>query len=350
MLPIEIKNMTREKVIIITILSIGLVFSYYHFAFTHYSDTKVYHSSDILEGDIEKTNVETDNFPITKVNNNFNENKAIENSNNGEIKIDINENWCSASKDLAEHDYSLLSESIKEWNYRIGKASADREGAIYHDDGFYPDNYTLAPYQEMELDELEKEAERGDQWAMVAFVQLANFDKNQKIIYFANELLLKGAVHHSLEYLVKAELTAAKSNFRKKDIDSATANIINAIAYSMLGLKEYSEGGLLAYLGITTRNEIFKDILKPSVILKDKHNLVNDRYDELIRSLSEERDKRSIFLEPAPDLIKKSFTTNLAAASLNSARELEFLNALGVNEVLSKIDSPCFKRLTRTMQ
>tara|TARA_B100001063_G_scaffold20748_1_gene15950 strand:- start:216 stop:1244 length:1029 start_codon:yes stop_codon:yes gene_type:complete len=267
-----------------------------------------------------------------------------------EQKRGIHQNWCSASKDVIIEDRILIEDSMSDWDARIGKAYVGFRAEIHQDDFFYPDNYVLAPYQEMGLDELERSANLNDKWAMVTFIQMATYKEHKKALNFANELLIQGAVHHALEYLVKSELILAKSNLMKNDLNSASNNVANAIAYSILGLEEYSEGGLKAYLGIIERDKELKEIFQPLRFLKERSSLIKKTYNKVSLKLSDERESRSIFLEQAPDLVKKYFNTNLAAVTLNKEKELDLLNELNISNTLSKADTKCVDKLRDAMQ
>jgi hypothetical protein len=267
-----------------------------------------------------------------------------------ERKKEIHQNWCSASKDVIIEDRILIEDSVSDWDARIGKAYVGFNAEIHQDDFFYPDNYFLAPYQEMGLDELERSANLNDKWAMVTFIQMATYKEHKKALHFANELLIQGAVHHALEYLVKSELILAKNNLRKNDLNSASNNVANAIAYSILGLEEYSEGGLKAYLAIIGRDKELKDIFQSLRFLKERSSLIKKAYNKVSLKLSDERESRSIFLEQAPDLVKKYFNTNLAAVTLNKEKELDLLNELNTSNTLSKADTKCVDKLRNSMQ
>jgi len=265
--------------------------------------------------------------------------------NNIPISKDIHSDWCDAQTELNKADYALVQEQEKEWQKYIGKAPAGYDNSIHNGNDFYPDNYNIAPYQELPLDELEQQAFSGDKWAMVAYVQLAGFHEREKAKEIANRLIVRGAFYHGIEYLTVSELASARTNYRREQFDKSAEHMINAIVYTMVGLKNYTESGLIAYLGNISGSKIFQGIMHPAVMLKNRHETIRERYQKLVKLLEREREEQSIFLEEVPEVIKKSFVKYLAAASYGDEKELQFLQNMEVTPEVDLRQSSCLKKM-----
>lgn len=267
-----------------------------------------------------------------------------ESNANNHFRKSLDDDWCNAEVELTSDDFDLVKSEESEWDNFIGKATVSPNGMSYNEDEFYPDNYNIAPYQELPIEELERQAIAGDKWAMVAYVQLAGFHRRDKAREIANELILLGAVHHGVEFLVLSELATARSNARRERIDKSEENIINAIAYTLIGLKSYSDSGVIAYLSNVTKIEVFQDILNPSILLAGKQEVIKNRYDELKTSIETQREMRSIFVKQAPELIKKSFTHKLSLASFRRKEQLQLIHDLMIIPELDFREDSCYER------
>ena len=272
------------------------------------------------------------------------------------VKKAFDENWCVASDELNETDFNYALTLEQEWLQYIGRASAKTTGkAIYHDDTFYPDNAFVASYQELPIEELEGLAFDGDKWAMIAFVQRASFLERDKATEISNRLLVSGASYHAVEYLILNELASASSSYKLTNkFDKAAEHMVNAVAYTMIGIKDYHPSALSSYISNVSDKELFEGVIDPSFLLEGKQDKVREKYLELVESIEQERERQLIDIQSPPEAVKRLFEQRLANYRFRHGDIINSLQSLKVTPEVDFNPTPCTKtymaRLTKLQE
>jgi hypothetical protein len=268
------------------------------------------------------------------------------------VKKSFDDDWCIASDDLNEADFEYAKALEEDWHQYIGRAFAKNSGgAIYHDDTHYPNNTSVASYQELPIEELQQRALDGDKWAMVAFIQNWYGDQDIKK-EVAHELLVLGASYHAIEYFIMEELVAAKASFRRgEQVEKSTEHLVNAIAYVMLGLRDYNLSALTAYVSNISQDEIFQEYLNPTSLLGNAQGDIRARYIELTKSINQTRQEQSIVVERPPVAVKRLFEQRLAGYQFREGEVMDYLQSLQVTSDVDLNYTSCTKtymaRLTK---
>lgn len=258
----------------------------------------------------------------------------------------VEDEWCVAEQELSQSDLVYANLEYQEWQVQIGKASIKAGEAIYLDNTNYPNNEYVAPYQEMALHELQELANEGDTWAMVTLVQSWKADDVLKRD-IARKLIVQGNTHYAIEYLVTSELAAAKSSYRSSgDLNASKEHIINAVSYVIFGLDNFSDGGLIAYAGNISMDELFKGPLNPSFILASSKDEIQSSYSKLVESIEKERIDRQVYVASPPKSVMSFFQKDLAVirSSLGSGNTIDFLAELDVATNVTLEKTPCVEK------
>ncbi|GAA0375141.1 hypothetical protein GCM10009092_44240 [Bowmanella denitrificans] len=257
----------------------------------------------------------------------------------------LDEEWCVAEEELNQADLEYIRVLENDWHEVIGKAAIKGPSAINSDDRNYPNNAYVSSYQELPIEELKERAQSGDKWAMIAYVQswYGKADLQQEI---ANKLLIMGASYHAIEYLIMQELVSAKSSYRKagKVDENAKQHLINATAYTMLGLKDYSVSALTAFSGNISGDELFQSYLNPSIVLSDAEDDIRKRYLELDNSIEKAREQQSITIERPPEAVKRLFQQDIASYQYRNSELVVFLQGLNLESEVDLGRTPCTEK------
>ena len=272
-----------------------------------------------------------------------NANSATEKTTLNIGRKSIDEQWCIAKEELSQSDFDYAMTLEQDWDEYIGKSFAKGKSAIYSDDANHLNNSYVASYQELPIEELQERALSGDKWAMITFVQswYGDHDAKKEI---ANRLLVLGASYHAVEYLVIKELAAAKTSYKKTgQVKKSSEHMINAAAYVMFGLKDFNISALTAFIGNTSRNELFQGPLYPTLIFSDAQYEIRERYLELVSSIEQAREEQSIIIERPSEVIKKLFTQDLASFQYREGEAVEYLQSLQITSDVNLNQTPCTK-------
>ncbi|MDC8831302.1 hypothetical protein [Alteromonas gilva] len=243
--------------------------------------------------------------------------RDISNSEDDKInksRSSLEDDWCVPSEQLSDKNKLFLAAIQQDWNEAQGVAYANMPDVGYGDEIYDLSSAYITPYLEMDIHKLESLALRGEKWPMIAYLQRAKALSRRPIERkVANELLVSGATYHAIEFLVKDELVQAKSSYRKtKKIENSKKHLVNAVAYTMLGLQNYNTSALTAYVGNVSRDEMLSTILNPSLILNESDDEITERFAEITKELHLAREANNIYLPETPDEIKKLFALDLA--------------------------------------
>lgn len=240
--------------------------------------------------------------------------EGIESNESNESLLTLEDDWCFPSEQLSDKDRLYLATKQQDWNQSQGVAYANLPEIGYGDEINDLSAAHIEPYLEMEINKLESLALDGVKWAMVAYLQRAKpLSSRPTEREVANELLITGATYHAVEYLIIDELAQAKSIFRKtKNSKDSKKHLVNAVAYTMLGLQNYNLSALTAYIGNVSRDEMFRNVLNPSTILYNSEDKINMRFSDITRELRLAREDKNIYLPETPNEIKKLFALDMA--------------------------------------
>ena len=228
--------------------------------------------------------------------------------------LTLDDNWCIPREQLSHEDVSYLAKIQQDWNEIQGLALANTPDVGYGDELYDQSSAYIDSYFAMEIDDLEGLALNGDKWAMIAYLQkpkaLSRRSREREV---AKELLISGATYHAIEFLIRDEFLQAKTSFRNtKNAEGSRTHLVNAAAYTMLGLKYYNTSALTAYASMVANDEMFKSFLNPSLILSESNDEIISRFSEITKEIRLTRKSRNIHVPEVPDEIKKLFSLDLA--------------------------------------
>ncbi|SHF82554.1 hypothetical protein SAMN05216361_0535 [Marisediminitalea aggregata] len=228
--------------------------------------------------------------------------------------LTLDDNWCVPREQLSSEDVSYLAKIQQDWNEIQGIAPAYTPDVGYGDELYDQSSAYIDSYLAMEIDNLEDLSLSGDKWAMIAYLQkpkaLSRRSREREV---AKELLISGATYHAIEFLIRNEFLQAKTSFRNtKNAEGSRTHLVNAAAYTMLGLKYYNTSALTAYASMVANDEMFKSFLNPSLILSESNDEIISRFSEITKEIRLTRKSRNIHVPEVPDEIKKLFSLDLA--------------------------------------
>jgi hypothetical protein len=255
--------------------------------------------------------------------------------------------WCIAANELSQDDFNYAQTELRDWEEYIGSGFAKSQTNITADDSFYANNAYVASYQELALDDLEQRALDGDKWAMITFVQ--KWSANEEVLRVqrevAQQLLIEGASYHAIEFLILDELTAAEITYAEtRNIEDSAEHLKSAIAYVMLGLRDYNKSALTAYVGSVSRKETFQEVLNPSVILTDAQGDIREKYEGLVKHIDQKREEESIVVQQPPRSVEKLFSETLAFYHHRDGDILKHLNSLQITSEVNLSETKCTQK------
>lgn len=247
----------------------------------------------------------------------------------------FDEDWCVAFEELSAEDYRLAQSQQADWDEYQGVGKVKWGSRINSSDERYPGNSFVVSYQELPKQELRALAVAGDKWAMVAYIQ-GPYGDNKFKIDIAKQLLVMGATHHALHFLVKRSMIAAKTT----DSKEATKQAATALSYALWGVEHYSTKGLLAYFALGS-GSFFGDYTKPDVLLQHAGVSVQQQYDALSAWVEEEREKLGISAQQPPKAAIRDFAESVAYYRYQHPESIELIGSLAITESDRFNNTPC---------
>ncbi|MCL1137590.1 hypothetical protein [Shewanella pneumatophori] len=257
--------------------------------------------------------------------------------------------WCVEDLELSSADRLLAESQIEDWDEYRGRARVKTASSINLDDADYPNNFFVAPYQELAISELEALAMSGDKWAMVTLVQVSQGDLNLKH-KVAKQLLIQGASYYALEYLVIEALSAAKNSYRQTgNIEQSHEHIIDALSYVYFGLNTYSTAALTPYLAITSSG-YYKENISSYIDIKGLQPQIEGRYLALSNKVKRDQNNLSIQTAQPSRAIKNEFYRSIAIHELSYDKVLAEIAFSPIGDTASIMSAPCLKENSAKLQ
>ncbi len=266
--------------------------------------------------------------------------KAVDNANKG--KIDYDADWCIAATDLTQQDIVYYHRELEDWNLSRGRISPPSSNGYASNKSQY-----LVPYMESSNDDLWKQIQVDNEYAMIAALGRRDIDiENQRKI--AHRLVVKGHTGAALSHLVLIELSNAEMIYKQTGLINADIeeSIYKARAYASYGIKRFDLGAASTYL-ITVSSADFPLELKRHYAL-DKDNRINEYTHALEEFIDKARTHENVMVtapEEQPKAVKHDFENTLAHLYREYGYELSAFKSTLPNTVGAMLESSeCVQR------
>lgn len=255
-------------------------------------------------------------------------------------KMNYDSEWCLAEKDLNEKDIAYYHRELEDWNLSRGHISPPSPNGYVSDKSQY-----LVPYMESSFEELSKQIEVGNEYAMIA--ALGRFDvdfENQRSI--ALKLVVKGHTGAALSHLVLIELSNSEMIYKKTGIISADIkeSINKAMGYVAYGTQQVDLSALSTYL-LTVSSPDFPSELK---YFLSKDNNINKYTLTLEAYINKSRFDENVDLatpDRKPKAVKHDFENTLAYLYREYGSEINHLKTILPETIGSKLNvSECVQK------
>lgn len=217
----------------------------------------------------------------------------IETSNKPDEVVSIKEyegDWCNPYKELSAENRQRFREERKEWSLDRGVHFIRSD---FQSEMEPANNELIAPYQEMEINDLRALAINDDKLALSTLLQRQDVDEAIKP-KIARHLAALGDTSHSFSHMVVYELYEAKEKFAKSNKIDRTVkkHLIKGLSWVELGLERKDPNAFSAYL--TVINSENYPINPDEVLADDDLNRIANNNAWLKNYLNEARDKKNL--------------------------------------------------------
>lgn len=221
--------------------------------------------------------------------------------------------WCSTETE-PEHSESVRTEKESlEWDIERGNILLASEDSVYES----PNAVLLAPYAELDLQDLIAHAKNDDLFALLTIMQRKDVSMKYRN-NAARHLTVMGNTSTALSHLIVTELTRANHIFEMEGQvnEQVKTHVVNSLTYVSYGLEQLDVTALRSYLYFVQRHENGSYALDVEAALSQKEvetvNFAKAQFKQYLNHKRQEKYLSTIEEKAFPKVAKHQFEKSLA--------------------------------------
>ncbi len=221
--------------------------------------------------------------------------------------------WCSTETGAEHTESARIEKESLEWDIERGDILLAAEDSVFES----PNAILLAPYAELDLQDLIAHARNDDLFALLTIMQRKDVPMKYRN-NAARHLTVMGNTSTALSHLVVKELTRANHIFEMEGQvnEQVKAHVVNSLTYVSYGLEQLDVTALRIYLYFVQRHENGSYALDVEAALSKKEvesvKLAKAQFKEYLNQKREEKYLSAIEEKAFPKVAKRQFEKGLA--------------------------------------
>jgi hypothetical protein len=221
--------------------------------------------------------------------------------------------WCIVEGDIEDTEIAKLEKALLEWDVERGDILLPRNDSNFET----PNAAFLAPYVELDLQDLIAHARNDDMFALLTIMQRSDVPKKYRD-NAARHLAILGNTSTAMSYLVIKEMTLANSLFKQEGeiTERVKQHLTNSLAYVSYGLEQLDVTALRSYMIFVKGHKEGNYALDPEIVLsKQEMAKVESAKSQFVNYLNQKREEKylpAIEEKTFPDVAVRSFESSLA--------------------------------------
>lgn len=221
--------------------------------------------------------------------------------------------WCIVEGDIEDTEIAKLEKELLEWDVERGDILLPLKDSHFET----PNAAFLAPYVELDLQDLIAHARNDDMFALLTIMQRSDVPKKYRD-NAARHLAMLGNTSTALSYLVIKEMTLANSLFQKEGeiTERVKQHVTNSLAFVSYGLEQLDVTALRSYMIFVKGHKEGNYALDPETVLsKQEMAKVGSAKSQFVNYLNQKREEKylpAIEEKTFPDIAVRSFESSLA--------------------------------------
>ena len=220
--------------------------------------------------------------------------------------------WCSTKTDIDYSDSVRVNKESIEWDIDRGNILLAAKDSVFES----PNTILLAPYAELDLQDLIAHAKNDDLFALLTIMQRKDVPMKYRN-NAARHLTVMGNTSIALSHLVVIELTRAHHIYEIEGQinEQVKAHVVNSLTYVSYGLEQLDVSALRSYLYFVQRYENGSYGLDVEAVLSEKEvegvNLAKAQFKQHLNQKREEKYLSAIEEKTFPKVAKHQFEKSL---------------------------------------
>lgn len=221
--------------------------------------------------------------------------------------------WCSTETDAEHSESARIEKESLEWDIERGDILLAAEDSVFES----PNAVLLAPYAELDLQDLIAHAKNDDLFALLTIMQRKDVPMKYRN-NAARHLTVMGNTSTALSHLVVIELTQAHHiyDIEGQINEQVKAHVVNSLTYVSFGLEQLDVTALRSYLYFVQRHENGSYALDLEAALSkeevEKVKFAKAKFKQYLDQKREEKYLSAIEEKIFPKVAKLQFEESLA--------------------------------------
>lgn len=221
--------------------------------------------------------------------------------------------WCSIEAEPEHSESVIVEKESLEWDIERGDILLAAEDSVFES----PNAVLLAPYAELDLQDLIAHAKNDDLFALLTLMQRRDVPMKHRN-NAARHLTVMGNTSTALSHLIVTELTRANHIFEIEGQvnEQVKAHVVNSLTYVSYGLEQLDVTALRSYLYFVRRHENGSYALDVEAALSQKEvetvKFAKAQFKKYLNKKREEKYLSTIEEKAFPKVAKRQFEKSLA--------------------------------------